>query len=66
MPILMQQICSHDLSTRCPQPRTPTILMMIFRFSDFYRPSEGKENGKLLFVTVGTRLATYSLYKYLK
>ena len=36
------------------------------QLSDFYHPSEGQKNGELLFVTVGTGLATYALYKYLK
>ena len=36
------------------------------QLSDFYYPSEGQRNGELLFVTVGTGIATYSLYKYLK
>ena len=34
--------------------------------SDFYRTSENQENGELLFVVVGTSIATYALYKYLK
>ena len=34
--------------------------------SDFYYPSENQKNGKLLFVVVGTGIATYALYKYLK
>ena len=34
--------------------------------SDFYHPSEGQENRELLFVTVGTGITTYALYKYLK
>ena len=34
--------------------------------SDFYHPSETQNNGKLLFVVVGTGIATYALYKYLK
>ena len=34
--------------------------------SDFYHPSEAQKNDELLFVTVGTGLATYALYKYLK
>ena len=34
--------------------------------SDFYRPSENQKNGELLFVVVGTGIATYALYKYLK
>ena len=34
--------------------------------SDFYHPSENQINGELLFVVVGTDIATYALYKYLK
>ena len=34
--------------------------------SDFYHPSETPKNGELLFVVVGTGIATYALYKYLK
>ena len=34
--------------------------------SDFSHPSETEQNGKLLFVVVGTGIATYALYKYLK
>ena len=36
------------------------------QLSDFYHPSEAKKNGELLFVSVGTGIATYALYKYLK
>ena len=36
------------------------------QLSDFYHPSEVEKNGELLFVTVGTGIATYALYKYLK
>ena len=36
------------------------------QFSDFYHPSEPQKNGELLFVTVGTGIATYTLDKYLK
>ena len=36
------------------------------QLSDFYHPSEVQKNGKLLFVAVGTGIATYALYKYLK
>ena len=36
------------------------------QLSDFYHPSETQKNGELLFVTVGTGIATYALYKYLK
>ena len=35
-------------------------------FSDFYHPSENQKNGELLFAVVGTGIATYALYKYLK
>ena len=34
--------------------------------SDFYHPSEIQKNGELLFVVMGTSIATYALYKYLK
>ena len=34
--------------------------------SDFYHPSENQKTGELLFVVVGTGIATYALYKYLK
>ena len=34
--------------------------------SDFYHPSDTQNNGELLFVVVGTGIATYALYKYLK
>ena len=36
------------------------------QLSDFYYPSEAQIHGGLLFVTVGTGIATYALYKYLK
>ena len=36
------------------------------QLSDFYHPSESQKNGELLFVGVGTGIATYGLYKYLK
>ena len=42
-----------------PLPREPQL-------SNFYHPSGPQKNGKLLFVTVGTGIATYALYKYLK
>ena len=32
---------------------------------DFYHPSQGQNTGELLFITVGTGLATYTLYKHL-
>ena len=31
--------------------------------SDFYHPSENQKNGELLFVVVGTGVATYALYR---
>ena len=34
--------------------------------SDFYHLSENQKNVELLFVVVGTDIATYALYKYLK
>ena len=36
------------------------------QLSDFYHPSGDQKNGELLFVAVGTGIATYALYKYLK
>ena len=36
------------------------------QLSDFHHPSEDQKNGKLLFVAVGTGIATYALYRYLK
>ena len=36
------------------------------QLSDFYHPSGVEKNGELLFVTVGTGIATYTLYKCLK
>ena len=36
------------------------------QLSDFYRPSEAQKNRKLLFVTTGTGITTYALYKCLK
>ena len=36
------------------------------QLSDFYHPSKDHKNGELLFVAVGTNIATYALYKYLK
>ena len=42
-----------------PLPSEPEL-------SDFYHPSENRKNGELFFVVVGTGIATYVLYKYLK
>ena len=36
------------------------------KLSDFYHPSENQKNGELSFVVVGTGIAKYVLYKYLK
>ena len=36
------------------------------QLSDFYHPSKTEKSGELLFVMVGTGLATYVVYKYLK
>ena len=36
------------------------------QLSYFYQPSEAQKNGGLLFVAVGTGIAAYALYKYLK
>ena len=36
------------------------------QLSYFYHPSEAQKNGELLFVTVGTVITRYALYKYLK
>ena len=36
------------------------------QLSDFYHPSEAQKNDELLFVTIGTGIATYGLCKYLK
>ena len=36
------------------------------QLSDFFHPSETQKNGELLFVAMGTGIATYALYKYLK
>ena len=36
------------------------------QLSDFYHPSEAQKNDELLFVAMGTGIATYALYKYLK
>ena len=41
-------------------------LLLEPELSDFYHPSENRKNGELLFAVVGTGVATYTLYKYLK
>ena len=35
-------------------------------FSDFYQPSGTQKNGELLFIALGSGIATYAVYKYLK
>ena len=35
------------------------------QLSDFYHPSEVQKNDELLFIAVGTGIATYALYRYL-
>ena len=42
-----------------PLPREPQL-------PDFFHPPEAQRNGELLFVVVGTGIATYALYKYLE
>ena len=42
-----------------PLPTEPQL-------SYFYQPSEVQKNGELLFVAMGTGIAAYALYKYLK
>ena len=34
--------------------------------SYFYHPSVNQKNGELLFIALGTGIATHALYKYLK
>ena len=36
------------------------------QLSDFYHPSKTQKTDELLFFAVGTGIATYALYKYLK
>ena len=50
---------AYSQKTSKPLPPDPQL-------SDFYHPSENQKNGELLFVVVGTGIATYALYKYLK
>ena len=33
---------------------------------DFYHPSGAQKNGELLFISLGSGISTYALYKYLK
>ena len=50
------RVFGKKIKTLTPQPQ----------LSDFYYPSEPQKNGELLFVTVGTGVVTYVLYKYFK
>ena len=34
--------------------------------SDFYQPSDAQKDGELLSIALGSGIATYALYKYLK
>ena len=54
----------HDLALEKIQ--VPQKYLSQSQLSDFCHPSEGQKNGKLLFVTVGTCLTPYAIYKYLK
>ena len=55
----MLEYCQIFAKKLKPLPPEPQL-------SDFYHPSEAQKNGELLFVAVGTGIATYALYKYLK
>ena len=55
----MLEYCQAFAKQIKPLPPEPQL-------SDFYHQSETQENGELLFVAVGTGIATYPLYKYLK
>ena len=46
------------------QKKKPLLLEP--ELSDFYHPSDNQKNGELLFVVVGTGIATYVLCKYFK
>ena len=50
------QIFAKQIKPLPPEPQ----------LSDFCHPSEAQKNGELLFVAVGTGVATYALYKNLK
>ena len=47
------RVFAKQIRLRPPEPQ----------LSDFYHLSEGQKNGELLFVTEGTGLATYAVYK---
>ena len=57
--MLMQQCLSAIEYLLKPLPPQPKL-------SNFYHPSDGQKNSELLFAAVGTGIATYALYKYLK
>ena len=50
------QVFAKQIKPLSPEPQ----------LSDFYHSSEAQKNGEILFVAVGTGIATYALYKYLK
>ena len=50
------QVFAKQIKSLPPEPQ----------LSDFYLPSESQKNGELLFVTVGTGLPAYAVYKSLK
>ena len=50
------QVFGKQIKPLVPEPQ----------LSDFYHPSEAQKNGELLFVAMGTGIATHALYKYLK
>ena len=45
------QVFAKQIKSLVPEPQ----------LSDFYHPSEAQKNGELLFVAVGTGIATYAL-----
>ena len=49
------QVFAKQIKPLPPEPQLP----------DFYHPSEAQKSGELLFVTVGTGIATYALFIYL-
>ena len=54
--LVYYQVFAKQIKPLPPEPQ----------LSDFYHRSETQKNGELLFVTVGTVIATYALCKYLK
>ena len=70
---MRQELISKTLMKRCLStivhlPKTKEIkpLPPEPELSDFFHPSENQKNGELLFVAVGTGVAAFALYKYLK